>query len=1131
MAIQRVQDKNKLISKVDLEPKRTYISGSWGVSGSIYVFPNRSETQKDNIDERLNLFPLEDASNPNWDGTKPSVDDIIRPFSGDSLEARRIEIYEGNFNKFDQTLVDSVAWEYEFVNGTGTLLALYNSLGNEWNVEVYTPAYDAAVTAYFNDTGINENDPDVLRNQGYLDSDLFEFVDENDPGSFPYPFPFSIDTSLFGPTIVSSKSFGDDINEWIEDDPNGIFGVSDAFQQYSPYADSNGNQIEGKRFVWTSNGNWQIDGEPESVYTRLPTSDMDRSALNYEVPLSLLLDGADPETQDHAWRRGVITEVNNGTPNYSLGNSSLTGANPEFFQFTGWNYEMVNGFPVQTSTITTKDEVNAWPPEIEKWQANVVTNYMIQGYSDLSMHPRNKTQKFIKFEKSNHDYFSDASVKQRMLYREFQKRGLYEEGWWAHNSHVLNLSSWTDLDGTTRNTALMYNNSISSKRAKYMYEIDYPNNGEFTIEFWVKPLSTQSTIGTIAQFNNNFAILLIPDGDSVVNGITTRFSISFRVNSAAADTLADVDIEGAVDFRDNGGTQQVYISDSYLRVNEWAHVVLRWSPNFNNGQFTTYINNVVVDEFDGVNDGSRSGLIDFSNAVSPHVRDSLFVGSWPSDGNQQDMLPKIAHEQRGIAVVANNPNHQYTDPNTGLPTRFDVRYPLLSELTEFRCFSYPKTELEITNSWKSRAKSLERMRWYIPFWFDKNVQPEIKKKLIPGQVHEDGDYDPSVSLEDIFYGELADLNTSFDDRQQTPYCQNWGHVGGVPFVNVGAHAKEYCAESTPIVVNIPDWNLIDKEEVYPSFDTSGGNHQFSIEKIGYLQKHYSQIPWLTCWNSLMQPCDLSLSNSANSIISVGNNTVGQYESLSYISYDSVENIGSFDSNGEFNLGSMSENMFEDERFRQGTFVGTDEDDDKTLEFWNQEPKLNGQDVEMALNEIGGGDVLPPFSTLISIPIIYYGNRVSPGSVSLKSVINHDGKEINIVDNRYGTLCIANPDGEPTLAKVGHIDYDFGYMCIFSHLLTNLTNNDVTLEFRGEKSMHVLQYDVRCPPGLANESKNSNYKSLRPTSNANESDSLVTYISTIYLHDENLNVIGKVKLAQPIQKREEDSFLFRIKMDF
>ena len=34
------------------------MSSSSGITGSVYVFPNRSHTQKDNIDERLNLQNL-----------------------------------------------------------------------------------------------------------------------------------------------------------------------------------------------------------------------------------------------------------------------------------------------------------------------------------------------------------------------------------------------------------------------------------------------------------------------------------------------------------------------------------------------------------------------------------------------------------------------------------------------------------------------------------------------------------------------------------------------------------------------------------------------------------------------------------------------------------------------------------------------------------------------------------------------------------------------------------------------------------------------------------------------------------------------------------------------------------------
>ena len=77
----------------------------------------------------------------------------------------------------------------------------------------------------------------------------------------------------------------------------------------------------------------------------------------------------------------------------------------------------------------------------------------------------------------------------------------------------------------------------------------------------------------------------------------------------------------------------------------------------------------------------------------------------------------------------------------------------------------------------------------------------------------------------------------------------------------------------------------------------------------------------------------------------------------------------------------------------------------------------------------------------------------------------------------------------------------------------------------------MQIDVPCPAGVANKSQHPSYKPLKATANANESDKTVTYISSIYLHDENLNIIGKVNLAQPVQKREEDSFIFRVKVDF
>ena len=145
-------------------------------------------------------------------------------------------------------------------------------------------------------------------------------------------------------------------------------------------------------------------------------------------------------------------------------------------------------------------------------------------------------------------------------------------------------------------------------------------------------------------------------------------------------------------------------------------------------------------------------------------------------------------------------------------------------------------------------------------------------------------------------------------------------------------------------------------------------------------------------------------------------------------------------------------------------------------------------------------------------------------------MNEDGKEITIVDFE-GSLYRKDPKRSHIKSKVGHVDYGNGILCIFSPLLTSLGLDDFDLKFNGEKNLHVMQLDIPCSAGVANKSQHPSFKKLRPSANANESDGSLTYISTIYLHDENLNIIGKVNLAQPVQKREEDSFIFRVKVDF
>jgi len=48
---------------------------------------------------------------------------------------------------------------------------------------------------------------------------------------------------------------------------------------------------------------------------------------------------------------------------------------------------------------------------------------------------------------------------------------------------------------------------------------------------------------------------------------------------------------------------------------------------------------------------------------------------------------------------------------------------------------------------------------------------------------------------------------------------------------------------------------------------------------------------------------------------------------------------------------------------------------------------------------------------------------------------------------------------------------------------------------------------------------------------NESSVGPVIVTGLNLHDNNLNVVARVTLAQPIIKRTEDRYLFRVKMDW
>ena len=141
--------------------------------------------------------------------------------------------------------------------------------------------------------------------------------------------------------------------------------------------------------------------------------------------------------------------------------------------------------------------------------------------------------------------------------------------------------------------------------------------------------------------------------------------------------------------------------------------------------------------------------------------------------------------------------------------------------------------------------------------------------------------------------------------------------------------------------------------------------------------------------------------------------------------------------------------------------------------------------------------------------------------------------MKIKDNGYGTLYRA--DCKSTQASwnyLGHLFYNEGIIVLQHPGIENFGYNSFRIDFRSENKMFVNEINIPCESGLINKSINSSYNSdLRSSSSAFDQDEEFVYITDINLHDENLNIIAKAKLAQPIPKKNTDNILFRLKMDY
>jgi len=229
-----------------------------------------------------------------------------------------------------------------------------------------------------------------------------------------------------------------------------------------------------------------------------------------------------------------------------------------------------------------------------------------------------------------------------------------------------------------------------------------------------------------------------------------------------------------------------------------------------------------------------------------------------------------------------------------------------------------------------------------------------------------------------------------------------------------------------------------------------------------------------------------------------------------------------------------------------------------------------------------------YVNLVSVPSIFYGSAIEKGTVDLKFYIT--GTLIGQLQDirRNGELIQVAPRGSTRSGSIaGTVLYNEGFLILtgswplsssakeeyfktnsqdyprWVHFASCLSQSAETtpsssysLNFNGTTRTPTMTMMAHAKKGMLNHSNNPTYvkygESAIPSTGSNGyientekeiknivkspyndptgSFKKVTYITKIGIYDENKNLIGIAKLANPVKKTEERAFTFKLKLD-
>ena len=676
------------------------------------------------------------------------------------------------------------------------------------------------------------------------------------------------------------------------------------------------------------------------------------------------------------------------------------------------------------------------------------------------------------------------------------------------NYHSLNFVTCSNLSDSC---ALIYpagTGTVALENTNF-----YAPSSSFTFDFYINPRYSEENIGgefgagTILHMSSSYALSLVTGSSYGLDGKKDGFRILLQLSQSAEIPPSSLSISGDSITAPgvSADTGFLFISpDNSLSKNSWHHVSVRWGGSeVQNGTGSFVIDGSTRSEFTIT---SASVMSPITDAPEQNDADALFVGNF-YEGSNYNTQPIAGFFNSSAAtefgVVDFNPNADLVDP-----TDYTLRHPLNAEIHDVKIFNTYRSDSQIltsslsgfpydpyesrdstpgTNHYLSGSSSDEGLLFYVPPFFTK-VSPRRYVNQTPF-------FFSTGSSEDPF-----NVAMSFGVGGHEINLQNFTRefVRGFYPRPLGFEASRFATTISPDTAN----NII-----YQS--ASNRRRNLSI---------------LPCDNGKFAPYfEMLLTESLTS--------ADQGTALERFRNDfGTLDLSRIDLNKLVSTSSLP--------------IATDPRDvlsgDTSGSIFS--PVLGATPEDPA---VAPGSILtvlqrtkdPSSNEVVFFDVsnMFYGDQIKPGSVVIKdlSVTGSAGRvSVTLKDDGVGNLYRA--DSKTQHAKwtsVGNVIYEEGIVIVKSPNIPLFGSDAWEISFEGQRNIHVLEVSVTADKGLINSSSNPSFQKMIPTDNPNEIAKEFIYLTGIQLHDENLNVIGRANLAQPIVKRDGDRFTIKLRMDF